>query len=64
MSPLNLLLVGLCAVAIGFILSVIMFIYAVAAVAPGERSQVIGESIKTFLFSVLSLVLLLGVYYL
>lgn len=64
MSPFNLLLFGLCAVAIGFVLSVFIFVYAVARVAPGERSQVIGESIKTFLFSVLSLVLLLGVYYL
>lgn len=55
---------GLSAVVIGFIYSFVIFTYAFVKVVPSERAQFIGEGVKTFLFSLLSLILLLGAYYL
>lgn len=64
MSPFNLLILGFCVVFIFLVLSIFMFVYAVFWGEEGEKTQVIVEAIKTFLFSVLSLLMLLGVYYL
>lgn len=64
MSVHDLFIIGMSAVVVGFIYSFVIFTYAFVKVVPAERVQLIGEGIKTFLFSLLSLILLLGAYYL